>query len=186
MKYNIYIKYALVLGLLLIQLLFLIAIFNENSWTAALPFTIIILSLLLGWAYFKLPLHQPTFEYDNYKICIWIPIAACSCYYLNNHLGLGPALAASSIGLAGSFIPNLPLNYKFIKGAAAAIYCGAFIGMTGDQVAHGFAFIGAASVFASLLLIVSKSLLDGMGGKLGTIAFAAVCITSFIFYIISR
>jgi hypothetical protein len=50
-------------------------------------------------------------------------------------------------------------------------------------VAHGFSFILAASIFTAIFLIVSKSLLNGVGGKLGTLAFLGVSLTYLLLYI---
>ena len=65
-------------------------------------------------------------------------------------------------------------------------YCGAFIGMTSLSIAYSFYFVLAASFFAGVLLLVSKSLFNGLGGKLGTVAFTAVTITSFIFFLLFK
>jgi hypothetical protein len=55
--------------------------------------------------------------------------------------------------------------------------------MSNAQVAHGFSFILAASIFTAIFLIVSKSLLNGVGGKLGTLAFLGVSLTYLLLYI---
>ncbi len=72
-----------------------------------------------------------------------------------------------------------------MKQLPAAIYCGAFIGMSSTGVASGFMFILTASFFTAILLFLSKNLFAGVGGKLGTLAFAGVVITSFLYFLIS-
>ncbi|GAA4202941.1 hypothetical protein GCM10022289_18470 [Pedobacter jeongneungensis] len=57
--------------------------------------------------------------------------------------------------------------------------------MSSTAVAPNIVFVLTASFFTAILIIVSKSLFSGVGGKLGTLAFAGVVITSFIYYLIS-
>jgi hypothetical protein len=116
----------------------------------------------------------------------WIPIGAISSLYLNNYMDLGPVISAASIGIIGSFVPEFRKTSTYLAQLPAAIYCGAFIGMSSTSVAPSIIFVLTASFFTSVLILVSKSLYSGVGGKLGTLAFTGVAFTSFIYYLIAR
>lgn len=171
---------------LLIQLLFLCAIFIEKLQSKYVPLVIIFLCLLLLTSYVKAPIHHRTNLYEHISIVIWIPAGALICYFLNHSYHLGPVISAGVVGTAASFIPVVNKKSTYLKQLPATFYCGAFIGMTSLTIASTVYFILAASFFAGVLLLVSKSLFNGLGGKLGTVAFTAVTITSFIFFLIFK
>ncbi|MFN0289760.1 hypothetical protein [Pedobacter helvus] len=171
---------------LLIQLLFLCAIFIEKLQSKYVPLVIIFLCLLLLTSYVKAPIHHRTNLYEHISIVIWIPAGALICYFLNHSYHLGPVISAGVVGTATSFIPVINKKSTYLKQLPATFYCGAFIGMTSLTIASTVYFILAASFFAGVLLLVSKSLFNGLGGKLGTVAFTAVTITSFIFFLIFK
>lgn len=173
------------IGLLfVIQALFLVAIFVENTHSYIILFFIGLISLFILYSYLRSPLHHHAHEYESIKIAAWVPLGAMSCYYLNQIFGLGPVLGAALTGTVASFIPNINKNSRYLPHLPAAIYCGAFVGMSNAQVAHGFYFILTASIFTAILLVVSKSLLDGVGGKLGTLAFLGVSLTYLLLYLL--
>ena len=171
---------------LIIQLLFLCAIFIEKLQSKYVPFVIIFLCLLLLISYIKAPIHHRTNLYEHISIVIWIPAGALICYLLNHHYHLGPVISAGIVGTTASFVPVINKKSTYLKQLPATFYCGAFIGMTSLTIASTIYFILAASFFAGVLLLVSKSLFNGLGGKLGTVAFTAVTITSFIFFLIFK
>jgi hypothetical protein len=171
---------------LFIQLLFLLAIFIEKLQNVYTPIIIFCLCILLLVSYIKAPIHHRTNLYEHILIVLWIPIGAVSCYLLNNYYHLGPVMAAGLVGTTASFVPHLNKKSAYLKQLPATLYCGAFIGMSNVNIAPSIYFVLAASVFAGVLLITSKSLFNGLGGKLGTIAFTAVTITSFIFFLLFK
>lgn len=183
---NRVIRYTSLLLLFVIQLLFLLAIFKENNSTIALSFFIILISFLLLFSFFKSPVHHNKLAFEKVYIAIWVPIGAISCYFLNHAFGLGSVLSASLVGLIGALIPYLNKKSNYLPHLPPAIYCGAFVGMSNTKVAHDVYFILAASICTAILLIISKSLLNGIGGKLGTLAFAGVTITYLILFLFSR
>lgn len=176
----------IILLTLLIQLLFLFAIFIEKFQSIYTPIIIIVLSLLVLVSYVKAPIHHRTNLYEHRLIVIWIPAGALICYSLNHICHLGPVISAGIVGTAASFIPSINKNSTYLKQLPGMFYCGAFIGMTSLSIAYSFYFVLAASFFAGVLLLVSKSLFNGLGGKLGTVAFTAVTITSFIFFLLFK
>ncbi len=171
---------------LVIQLVFLSAIFFENLQHPVTPFVIILLTILLLLSYLKASLHHRTNLYEHVLVVLWMPLSAMTCYFLNNYYNLGPVIAAGIVGTLASFTPYLNKNSNYLKQLPPTLYCGAFIGMSNVEVASSVYFVLAASIFAGVLLLVSKSLFNGLGGKLGTIAFTAVTITTFIFFLLFK
>lgn len=180
------IRYTSLLLLFVIQLLFLLAIFKENNSTFALSFFIVLISFLLLFSFFKAPIHHNRLTFEKIYVAIWVPIGAVSCYLINQQFGLGAVLSASLVGLAGALIPYLNKKSNYLSHLPPAIYCGAFVGMSNTKIAHDIYFILAASICTAVLLIISKSLLNGIGGKLGTLAFAGVAITYLVLFLFSR
>jgi len=185
MNWNKTARNVFIIFILIIQVIFLVAIFKENTRSMGIAALIIILGLLVFVTSAKGGLHHEDHAYEHILVVLWIPIGALSCFYLNHFLKLGPVISAAAVGSLGSFIPNLKPSSHYLKQLPAAIYCGAFIGMSSTGVAPNILFIITASFFTSILIILSKNLFAGVGGKLGTLAFAGVVITSFLFFLIS-
>jgi len=169
-----------------IQVLFLFMIYRENRQVSLISGAVIVLSILLLTAHIKAPLHHEDHFYEHILVALWVPAGAAVTWYINNDLHLGPVLAAGAVGTFGSLLPEFNKRSDYLKHLPPAIYCGAFIGMSSLKVAHGFLFVFAASFFAGVLLVLSKSLFFGMGGKLGLIAFSGVVIASFFLFILSN
>ena len=168
------------------QVAFLFMIVRENAHVGLVSLIIIGLLLSLLVAHRKLDLHHQDHLYENMLVAIWIPVGAVISYYLNNGLHLGPIMAAGLVGTIASVIPEFNKRSAYLKHVPPAIYCGAFIGMSSLKVANGAWFVIAASLFATIGMILSKSLFSGIGGKLGLIAFAGVVLTSLILFVFSN
>lgn len=82
-----------------------------------------------------------------------------------------PVLSSSLIGLLFSFLISRKMEEK---GALLALYSGTFIGMSSAARVSNLMFLFLASVFALVLFKLSKRHFNGIGGKLGTIAFISV------------
>lgn len=161
-------------------------ILKENTHSNLICAAVVLLSLLLLTAHIKAPLHHEDHLYEHVLVAAWLPVGAIASYSLNTGCHLGPVIAVSIVGTAGSFLPVLNKKSSYLKQLPTAIYCGGFIGMSSLRVANGYVFVFAASFFAGVLLVISKSLFMGMGGKLGLLAFAGVVIASFILSILSQ
>lgn len=83
-------------------------------------------------------------------------------FLISVEFGLGAVVASGLVGLLGAAL---------IKGHAVAIFCGSFVGMSSPAVFAYFQWILLAGAIAALLFVLAKSVLNGFGGKLGTIAF---------------
>lgn len=185
MNWNSTARKFFIVFLLIIQVVFLFAIFRENLqswWTIASMF---ILCLLILVAYLRGQLHHEDHQYEHILVVLWIPFGALTSFYLNHFLHLGPVISAAAVGSIASFIPSLNRRSEYLKQLPAAIYCGAFIGMSSTGVAPSISFVLTSSFFTAILLLLSKNLFAGVGGKLGTMAFAGVVITSFLYFLIS-
>lgn len=177
------IRYSIIVLLFAAQLSFLFAIFNENNKSYTILIAALSLMILLVYTYYKQHKKESQEEFESMKLVIWVPISAICTYALSTKLALGPILSASIIGTVGSFVPNLKKTSSILKQVPVAIYCGAFVGMSSPTVAGSFTFVLVAGVFTAIFLMVSKSVLQGVGGKLGSLAFLAVVLTYFLFYL---
>ena len=89
--------------------------------------------------------------------------------------GLTPVLAASLMGVIAAIISML---HNRVAAAAVPLYCGAFAGMTSALVLAGWPAVAVAGVIAGLLVSVLRATWDGVGGKLGLLAFGGVYVTA--------
>ncbi|MET1057700.1 MAG: hypothetical protein ABWY16_20460 [Pedobacter sp.] len=179
------IRTIFILFLLIIQVIFISEILKENTHSLGIVAMMTVLSILVLLTYLRGEIHHEDHAYEHILVALWIPAGAFTTFYLNHFLNLGPVLSAAIVGSVASFFPNLRKQSYYLKQLPASIYCGAFIGMSSAGVAPNFLFISTASLFTAGLLMISKNLFAGVGGKLGTLAFAGVVITSFLFFLIS-
>lgn len=183
MKRKHYSRIGIIILLFFIQILFLLAIFKENAHSYLLAILISSLALLVLYTYRKGNLHEEGQEFESYKIAIWVPIGAVCSFFLNQELGLGPVLAAALTGTLASFLTYIKWNNQYFQHLPPAIYCGAFVGMSDSKIATDITFVLTAGFFTAVFLVVSKSVLKGIGGKLGTLAFLGVTLTYILIYI---
>ncbi len=184
MRSKRFFKTAGILLLFVIQILFLLAIFRENTSSYLILAFISSLSILTLYAYRKVKLHHHEIEFESISMILWVMAGTFTTYLLNHKLALGPIIAVSLTGLLASFIPNINKDSIYLKQLPPAIYCGAFVGMSGSRVANDFYFVLTAAFFTGVLLVVSKSLLRGVGGRLGTLAFSGVVMTYILIYLL--
>jgi hypothetical protein len=99
-------------------------------------------------------------------------VGALITYLLAHDLGLGAVVAASVVGLiAGLILPE----------DGAAIYCGAFVGMTSNNLLFDHGELALAGVFSGVLFFITRPVFVGVGGRLGTIAMVGSVLTGEIF-----
>jgi len=165
-------------------MVFLLAIFFDRIDTPIILTFIIGVSLLISFAYFKAPRDEEEHFIEDVYLILFAVIGAVITFYLNTQLKLGPIISASLVGFLGSFSPLINKKSEILKELPAAMYCGSFVGMTSLQVAPDIEFILFAGFIAGTILMLSKNIFNGFGGKLGTVAFGGVAITSVIIYIL--
>jgi hypothetical protein len=61
---------------------------------------------------------------------------------------------------------------------AVPAYCGSFVGMTSIQLLFSHGELALAVVIAAVIYVLTACTFAGIGGKLGTIAFAGSMITA--------
>lgn len=184
MKRKYYSRIGIILLLFFIQILFLLAIFKENTHSYLLTIFITSLALLILYTYRKGQLHDAEHEFESYKVAIWVPAGAVISFLLHQKVGLSPVLATALTGTLASFFTYIRWNKPYFQQLPPAIYCGAFVGMSDSKIATDITFVLTAGFFTGVFLIISKSVLKGIGGKLGTLAFLGVSLTYIVIYIL--
>lgn len=97
--------------------------------------------------------------------------AGCmSCHLLRTLVGTDAVTGAALAGFAGTFIP-LPKRTDKV-GIRAAIYSGAFVGMCSANVIAAPLEVPVVSLVGAVFYIALTPFFQGLGGKLGAIAFA--------------
>ena len=93
------------------------------------------------------------------------------CFTLHHDMNVPVVLAAALTGLLGSFWcwPN-----EYGQHPQAAIYAGAFAGMCSQELVSNWAELFSISFLGAVFYTLTRNLFEGFGGRLGTIAFAAV------------
>ena len=166
-----------------IHLAFLTSILVEKIDKIWIILGILIVTTLITYAYY----HSSTTQEDHFladlQDIFYISIGGVFTYFLNVDLQLGAVVAAGFVGTLAALIPYLQPNSKTLERIPATVYCGAFIGMSQQSVATNYSFVLFACLVTGILFIGAKNLLNGFGGKLGTLAFGGVAITSLLIYI---
>lgn len=173
--------------IILCHLGFLAAIiFEKQNNYLIFGFLIIALVLLLV-TYKKTPVSAKNHTFEHFLTVAFVFFGgAIVTYILHTSFGFSTVLAASTVGLTISFVPNVIKNNAVVNTVPTAVYCGAFVGMTNASVAPDYVFIALASVFTGLLLVGSKDSFHGVGGKLGTLAFGGVVLAFLITFLLSQ
>ena len=116
-----------------------------------------------------------------------IPAAVISgallTYYMSIDLKLGPVLAAGISGLIGVYLPCV-FRYDWLKPIPAPFYCGAFVGMCSPFIVTGYSYLLLAGAFSGVIYLLIIDHFNGVGGKLGSIAFGGVALVSLISYLL--
>ena len=99
-------------------------------------------------------------------------VAALAVLGLTRGLSWPLVFSAAVVGSAGGLLERLDRTRW--AGLGAAVYCGAFAGMTSEQVLAHPGWILLAGALAGVLLELLQSTWSGIGGKLGSTAFLAV------------
>jgi len=128
------------------------------------------------FVYKSYPLEQPGAQWKINKEMLLsifaVSAASWLTFYLNHTLGIGAVIASALVGLAGGLL--------FPK-YAPPIYCGSFVGMSSRAVLPGVPACLLASLIAGIVYQTSANTLNGIGGKLGTIAFIGSVTTGIAF-----
>lgn len=97
-----------------------------------------------------------------------------TCHLLITRAGTDAVTAAALAGFAGTFIP-LPKQADK-DGLRAVIYTGAFAGMCSSNVIGTPMQVPLVSLVGAVIYLALTPFFQGIGGKLGTVAFAATAL----------
>lgn len=98
-------------------------------------------------------------------------IGAVLTYLISQGAGTGAVVASGLIGvLAALLVPSY----------GVPVFCGSFFGMCAHALFGVFPFMIGALI-ASMVFVVTKDVMNGFGGKLGTIAFTPALFIPLIF-----
>lgn len=113
-------------------------------------------------------------------------LGTLATYYLAEEKKLGPVVGSGCVGIVGGIL--LPILFQEHGNLYAnLVYCASFAGMASKKVLGGWPLFMAAGLISGFLFFTSLSVFDGLGGKLGTIAFVAVLVARFsLFNVIQK
>jgi len=165
-----------------IQCLFLGTIIFERANHLEVGLFVLVFLLVLGSHFQTYSSQRFTVEFDRWRVAVWVFFGSFATFGLRN-LGCDTVIATAAVGLFGGL---LELGFKsnaYFRQVPSAIYCGAFISMT--NLSNDAGFILLSSVFTCLIFFVSKSILHGVGGRLGTMAFIGVVMAYVVQYCVA-
>jgi hypothetical protein len=165
---------------------FLVTILYEKQNNYFISAFVIISLILLRFTYKKTSLRSGNHSFEHVLTIAFVFFGAIITYILCTSFGIGTVLSAGLVGLVVSFIPDFFKRNGFIKSMPTAVYCGTFVGMTNVNIATDYIFISLASIITGLLLVATKDSFQGVGGKLGSVAFGGVVLSFSIIYFISK
>lgn len=93
-------------------------------------------------------------------------LGCLGCHLLQTKAGTSPVAASAAVGLAATFVPVR-------RGLQAAVYAGTFAGMCSHEIIAGHRHILIISLIGAVLYVLFKERFNGIGGKLGAIAFVS-------------
>lgn len=137
---------------------------------------------LIIWAYRGSFLAYANIKWADLYTFGWLTLGGASTFLISTETIAGPVIAAGLIGLIGSFIPKGSNEKSIFHKADIAVYCGTFLGMSSSFVMEHVYQVVIACIISSGLYVITKNILPGHGGKLGTLAFGGVVILKFIIY----
>ncbi|MBP8851096.1 MAG: hypothetical protein KBG80_11140 [Breznakibacter sp.] len=101
-----------------------------------------------------------------------------SIFYLKQWVHLPPIIVATFVATIVTLLLQIK-ELEILHGCDFAFYAGIFTGLTSNLNNSPF-FIVLASLLTAVLYILSKNLLVGVGGRLGSFAFVAIWLTTLI------
>lgn len=162
-------------------ILFLALAAKENSDEPRKIIFLIAVGLMLIFGILQPKFYKNDFKNEHWIVIPLVMIGTILTYSLQYFLNLNPILSAGIIGTIAIY-----LDKKSNINISLPIYCGVFVGMTNPAHQLSFLIIGICGLFAGIIFYLSKNFYNGIGGKLGTIAFASVILLVLILKIIQH
>ena len=97
---------------------------------------------------------------ENIIIFIGSGLAAMLTWYINHNLGKGSLVASGMVGVVSALI--FPANL------AGAFYTASFVGMSSETIIPSAEMAALTGLIAGIVIIFSKDVYAGLGGKGGT------------------
>jgi hypothetical protein len=168
------IKWLVPLGLwLLIGFFYLAAFFAEHTPFEAAVLVFLGLNVFAGLLEAtSVPAAVPVLLFDD---VVHVTLGALAVQLATRTAGMTAVQAAALVGVLAWLSGGLKLLSR--RAPPGPIYCRAFVGMTSSRVLPSVAWITLAGILAGILYSLANHCWMGMGGKLGTIAFAGAAIT---------
>lgn len=131
-------------------------------------------------------IHEWTADYSILPVVlIYAAAGACVTHIISEKLKTGVVVASGIVGLVAGII--LPLIHE-ANGAsyAALVFCASFAGMASKKVLNKSWLFLIAGAVCGLIFFFSSPYYNGLGGKLGTIAFISVLVIKTLIDAFSR
>jgi hypothetical protein len=164
------------------QCLFLGTIIFERANRLEAGLFVLVFLLILASHFQTYSQQRFRVEFDRWRVAVWVFFGSFATFGLRT-LGVDTVIATALVGLIGGLLEVGFKSSPYFRQVPAAVYCGAFISMT--NLTNDAGFILLSSVFTCLIFFVSKSILHGIGGRLGTMAFIGVVMAYFVQYSLS-
>lgn len=170
-KYNIWVK----LLFILVQASFLIAFAVDQTWNWGILITMVSSTILLIWAYLNYHIHDLGLKLKPTLVAVVsLIVASILTFILQTELNFTAVLASSAVGVLAYGVFKLS---KDTNNFHVAAYCGSFIGMTNMSRATDYFTLILASILGACIYVFARNVFNGVGGKLGSIAFISICLT---------
>ncbi|REH44475.1 hypothetical protein C7448_1117 [Tenacibaculum gallaicum] len=179
-----YFHFFSIIFLVFTQLAFITALLLEHKNVFTVLSLTTLFTILIVYNYIKF-FKVKEIDFEPFYVMVFVIIGALLTSYLHLFTNLSSVLVATLIGTLASFLPNLNKKSKVLQNIPNAMYCGCFVGMSQKHIAIDYSFIIIAGSIAGIFYMFSKNLFLGVGGKLGTVAFGSVVISSLLLLILS-
>ncbi len=145
--------------------------FLESQYIAGVIILLMVAGMIFSFSVEAMRIRKSKVSYNKHSkqffVFISVVVGGVLTYSVSAFLETGPVVSAGLIGI---------LSAMFVKNYSVPLYCGAFVGMVCCQL-FTLQMTIAASVIAGLVFVASEGVLDGYGGRLGTIAFIGAVVT---------
>jgi len=165
-------KFFLPAGCCLLVALFYLSAFlpRHRGWEAA-AFIFVGLSVLAGLHHTTSVPHAVPLLVDD---VLHVALGALAVELAIRSGGMTAVQAAPLVGGLAWLSSRIGLLAERVL--PASLYCGAFVGMTSSHVLPGTPWVVLAGIIAGVIYSWAKHFWVGVGGKLGTIAFAGTAL----------
>ena len=171
---------ALVLFILL-QVVFIISLLAENHDNYLIVISLVLISTFFLFHHSHISHDKHNFTFEDIFTVLFTLIGTLATFYLRQVFGFSIVISAALVGFIASYLPSLFRKTLIIQSIPVSMYCGAFAGMSSALISSSWVFMIMAGTLTGLILISTKHIMNGYGGKLGTVAFGGVILTTYLY-----